>query len=156
MSADTALSVLSLCTPNSVRSQMAEAFLRRLGGDRYRPHSAGLAHTQIHPMTKTVTQEIGYDLTGHRSKSATGYLGKVSFTSVISVCEPTQADGPRMFPGALRYLNWPIPDPVAAANSPLQRLEWFRSSRDALLKRITLWLAAPESASAVGLPPSFH
>ena len=81
-------SVLFLCTRNSARSQMAEAFLRRYGGDRFEAHSAGLRPGEIDPMTVKVMAEKGYDLSCHRSKGFQEYLGKSSF-STSSSCAPT-------------------------------------------------------------------
>ena len=49
--------VLFLCTGNSARSQMAEAFLRHLASDRFEVFSAGLEAKGIHPMTIQVMQE---------------------------------------------------------------------------------------------------
>ena len=60
--------VLFLCSGNSARSQMAEAFLRAYAGDHVDAYSAGLEPTEIHPLTVCVMQERGFDLTGHRAK----------------------------------------------------------------------------------------
>ena len=68
--------VLFLCTGNSARSQMAEAFLRRFGGDRFEVHSAGLSPRGIDPLTIQVMHEKGYDLSRHTSKGIKEYLGK--------------------------------------------------------------------------------
>ena len=51
--------VIFLCTGNSARSQMAEAFLRRHGSDRFEAHSAGLHPKEINPLTVQVMEEVG-------------------------------------------------------------------------------------------------
>jgi arsenate reductase len=38
---------------------MAEAFLRRHGGDRFETASAGFEPSEIHPMTRQVMEEVG-------------------------------------------------------------------------------------------------
>jgi arsenate reductase (thioredoxin) len=63
------LKILSLCTGNSCRSQMAEAFLRRHGGDRFTIHSAGLHPAAIHPLAHRVMAEVGSPLEEHYAKS---------------------------------------------------------------------------------------
>jgi len=71
--------VLFLCTGNSARSQMAEAFLKSWAGDRFDVHSAGLEPKGINPFTIRVMEELGYDLSDQRAKAVTEYLGKHPF-----------------------------------------------------------------------------
>jgi len=60
--------VLILCTGNSCRSQMAEAFLRQYAGDRYEVHSAGTdPRPSVHPLAVRVMKEIGIDIAGQRT-----------------------------------------------------------------------------------------
>ena len=61
--------VLFLCSHNSARSQMAEAFLRSIAGDRFQVESAGTKATRIHPLAIVAMGEIGIDISGQRSKS---------------------------------------------------------------------------------------
>lgn len=73
--------VLFLCTANSARSQMAEAFVRHYAGDRLEPHSAGLEPRDINPYTRLVLEELGFDLSAHYSKGVRTY---VIFTSLCT------------------------------------------------------------------------
>ena len=62
--------ILFVCAHNSGRSQMAEAILNRLGGDRFEVESAGLEPKEINPLVLEVMKEDGYDLSGQRADSA--------------------------------------------------------------------------------------
>jgi Protein-tyrosine-phosphatase len=104
--------VLFLCTGNSARSQMAEALLRKMAGDRFEVHSAGLDPSVIHPMTIQVLQEIGIDASGQYAKPLTNYLGKVHFSYLITVCSRAEERCP-IFPGIGQRLHWPFEDPAA-------------------------------------------
>ena len=89
--------VLFLCTHNSARSQMAEAYLKKLYGDRYEAHSAGITPTQINPYVVKVMAEEGVDLSGARSKSIEEYLDR-NFDLVVTVCDDARESCP-VFPG---------------------------------------------------------
>ncbi len=132
--------VLFLCTGNSARSQMAEAFLRRYAADRYQVHSAGLAPKSIHPNTRQVMQEIGYDLAGHTSKGVDAYLGKVRFAYLITVCDQAEKNCPTTWPGVSHRLHWSFEDPAAFEGDPQQTLEKFREVRDLIDEKIRDWL----------------
>jgi arsenate reductase len=54
--------VLFLCTGNSARSQMTEAFLRTYAGDRFEVYSAGLELKEIHPLAIKVINEKGISM----------------------------------------------------------------------------------------------
>ena len=68
--------VLFLCTHNSARSQMAEAFLRTLADNQFDVASAGTEATRVHPLAIQAMREIGIDLAGQASKSLDGLLDK--------------------------------------------------------------------------------
>jgi arsenate reductase len=73
--------VLFLCTHNAVRSQIAEAFLNHLYGDRYSAFSAGSDPTQIDPLVVTVMKETGMDLSANQSKSLSVFQGIILIAS---------------------------------------------------------------------------
>ena len=132
--------VLFLCTANSARSQMAEAFLRRLGGQAYDAYSAGLEPGGINPYTRQVMQEVGLDLAGHTSKGVEVYLGKQHFGYLITVCANAEARCPTTFPGVGQRLHWSFDDPAATTGSEADKLAKFRAVRDQIAERVRLWL----------------
>jgi len=132
--------VLFLCTGNSARSQMAEAYLRHYAGDRFEAHSAGLEPKGINPYTVRALAEIGIDMAGHSSKDLGTYLGKLHFGYVITVCSNAEERCP-IFPGVSVRLHWPFADPAAVTGSDDEKLAAFREVRDQIEERILMWLA---------------
>ncbi len=136
--------VLFICTGNSARSQMAEAMLRRHGGEQFEVFSAGLEPKGINPFTRQVMAEKGYDLAGHRSKDVFEFLGRTHFGTIITVCSNAEERCP-IFPGVARRLYWPFDDPAACAGSDEEKTAEFRRVRDQIEARILAWLEAEAS-----------
>lgn len=134
------VSVLFLCTGNSARSQMAEAFLRDLGGGRFAAFSAGLEPRGIHPLTRKVMSEIGLDLRGPTSKSVKEYLGRRAFHHVVTVCDRTERNCPTTFPGRPLRHYWSLLDPAAAPGSVADRLAAFRDVREAVHAQVVAFV----------------
>lgn len=132
--------VLFLCTGNSARSQMAEAFLRKYAGDRFDVFSAGLEPHGINPFARKVMGEIGLDLSGHSSKDVTEFLGTTHFGYVITLCDHAESRCP-IFPGASIRLHWPFEDPAAFQGQEEDKPNKFREIRDQLRVRIESWLS---------------
>ena len=128
--------VLFLCTGNSARSQMAEAFLRKYAGDRFEVHSAGLEPRGINPYTVRVMQEMGMDLDGQHSKHIREYLGKAHFGYLVTVCAHAEENCPRTFLGVSQRLHWEFEDPAAFEGSDQAKIQKFREIRDQIDQRI--------------------
>jgi arsenate reductase len=133
--------VLFLCTGNSARSQMAEAFLRRHSGGRYEAFSAGLEPKGVNPLTIRVMQEIGYPMEEHTSKGVSAYLGKTLFQYLITVCDHAEKNCPNAWPGINQRLHWAFEDPAAFVGSEEEKLNKFREVRDQIEQKILNWLA---------------
>ena len=132
--------VLFLCTGNSVRSQMAEAFLRSLGGDQFEAFSAGLQPKGLNPLTVRVMEEIGCDLSGQRSKGIEEYLGKEHFHYLVTVCHDAEQNCPRLWPGVHERMHWSFEDPAAFQGNEAKKLAKFRQVRDQIQERIRVWI----------------
>jgi arsenate reductase len=131
--------MLILCTGNSARSQMAEAFMRRYVGDQFDVYSAGLEPKGINPLTVRVMEEIGYDLSRARSKDVFEFLGHYNFGVIITVCANAEARCP-IFPGVSRRLHWPFEDPAAFEGTEEEKLAKFREVRDLIDARVRGWV----------------
>ena len=126
--------VLFVCTRNAVRSPMAEALLSRRRGHSARVGSAGIVGDAIDPMAAAVMQELGVDLSAHRSRSLSE-LSLGDYDLVISLSSEAAAafDPP---PTGITVEHWDIEDPTIAEGNRDTRLEAYRRVRQALEQRI--------------------
>ncbi len=130
--------VLILCTGNSARSQMGEAWLAFLGGTSYAVASAGTHPSVVNPLAIQVMGERGIDISHARSKSVNEFLGQ-PFDYVITVCDQAAENCP-VFPAATQRIHWSFPDPAAVQGSDAERLQAFREVRDALYFQFWAWI----------------
>ena len=132
--------VLFLCTGNSARSQMAEAFLRKYGEGQFEAFSAGLEPKELNPLTVRVMEEIGFDMSGHYSKGVGDYLGKVHFQYLITVCDDADQNCPTIWPGVNQRLHWSFEDPAAFEGNEEAKLMKFREIRDQIDQKVRSWV----------------
>jgi arsenate reductase len=120
---------------------MAEAILKRLGGDRFEVESAGLEPKEINPLVLEVMKEDGYDLSGQQADSVFAFFkeGRL-YDYVITVCDKETEDKCPLFPGVRKRMNWPFPDPERLEGSYDEKLEGTRKIRDAIKARIEEWI----------------
>jgi protein-tyrosine-phosphatase/DNA-binding transcriptional ArsR family regulator len=107
--------VLFLCTGNSGRSQVAEAFLEHLGGPGVEAVSAGSHPKPVHPNAVRVMREHGIDISDRRSKNLSEFTEQ-PFDYVISLCDRVREVCPD-FPGSPAVAHWSMPDPAADEHS---------------------------------------
>jgi arsenate reductase len=126
--------VLILCTHNSARSQMAEAILRRVGGDRYEVASAGTQPSRVHPLAIAAIAKRGIDVTAQRSKHVNELAGR-SFDYVVTVCDAA-AEACPIFAGPARRIHWSMPDPSSVEGGEAARLAAFERTAGDLWARL--------------------
>jgi len=130
--------LLFLCTGNSARSQMAEGLLRHEAGDRFEVFSAGTHPSLVRPEAIAVMNEIGIDISGHRSKSIDEFKSQ-ELDTVITVCDNAKETCP-VFPGKTQRLHWPFEDPASVQGTEEDRKDAFRKTRDRIHGRIMVFL----------------
>ena len=124
--------VLILCTGNSCRSQMAEAFWESLGAGEWEAESAGSKPSgYVHPLAIQVMAEIGIDLSSHRSKHFDEFVGREVETA-ITVCDNAAQDCPD-FLGQVNRHHYPFADPARATGSEEEQRAVFRTVRDEIV-----------------------
>jgi arsenate reductase len=138
-------SVLFVCTGNRARSQMGEALLRHLAGDRFDVHSAGTRPGGLADETVWVMREIGIDASGQRSQHVDEFLER-DFDYVITVCDDAKEACP-VFPGGGERIHWNVEDPSDTFARGGTLTEAFRVARDDLRARIEQFVR--ETAVAV-------
>jgi arsenate reductase len=138
--------VLFVCVHNSARSQMAEAFLNTLAGDRFEAHSAGLEPGVLNPLVVEVMKETGIDISQKQTKSVYDLFKKGElFSYVVTVCDAASAEMCPLFPGLLfRQVHWSFEDPSAFTSTHEERLEQMRKVRNAIKHKISGWLKEVE------------
>lgn len=133
--------VLFLCTGNSARSQMAEAFVRHYAGDWLESYSAGLEPKGMNPYTIRVMQESGIDVSHQRSKSVREYMGQMHFDYLVTVCQHAEENCPTTFLGFGDKQHWGFDDPAAFQGNEQDILTKFREVRDLIDTQVKTWLA---------------
>jgi arsenate reductase len=125
--------ILVLCTGNSCRSHLAEGLLRSALGDAFEVASAGSNPADyVHPLAIRAMEEVGIDLSGHRSKHLDEFLDR-EVETVITVCGNADQACP-VFPGQLNRHHWPFEDPAHATGTEEEQFAVFRRVRDEIAK----------------------
>ena len=79
--------VMVMCTGNSFRSHMAEAYIRKFGGDKFEAFSSGVKPSEkLYPWAIKLMAEDGIDISNQTSDNIDTYLDNY-FDYLITVCD---------------------------------------------------------------------
>ena len=127
--------VLFLCTENSCRTQMAEAFLRDMTGDEFEIVSAGAEAGHLDPDAVAAMREVGIDISSARTKVVDPYL-RERFQYVITLCDREAERSCPIFPGAIWRQKWPVESPAALEATGLSHGMAVRHARDTIRQHV--------------------
>lgn len=125
------LKVLFLCTGNSCRSQMAEAWARALKGEVIDAASAGTDPKTLDPLAVQVMADVGIDISVQEPKPLDA-VAHLPFDYVVTVCDDAHEACP-VFPGRARMIHRGFDDPprlAATAKSQEKALGQYARVRD--------------------------
>ena len=129
--------VLFVCIHNSARSQMAEAWMNRLWGERFEAESAGLEPGTLNPLAVAVMKEVGIDISGKATRSVFDlYKAGTLFSYVITVCDETAAEACPIFPGNAKHIHMGFADPSRVEGTEVEKLAQVRLIRDSIRKAV--------------------
>ena len=128
------VNILYLCTGNSCRSQIAEGWTRKLGGDQVEVQSAGIEAHGKNPRAIKIMQEAGIDISGQESTIVSEEMLNLADV-VVTVCGHADEQCPVLPPG-VKKVHWPLTDPAKATGGESEIMNEFRATRNDIEKRV--------------------
>jgi protein-tyrosine-phosphatase len=143
---DKVFNVLFLCTGNSARSILAEAYLNTKGKGRFKAYSAG-SHPAgtVNVFALELLRKNRISTKGLRSKDWSEFTmpGAPAIDFVFTVCDAAAAEVCPVWPGRPITAHWGVPDPAAATGSDEDKRRAFFSAYSVLGARLNFFLSLP-------------
>ena len=142
-----AKNVLFLCTGNSARSILAEAYLNHAARGRYRAHSAGShPNGRVNAFALELLEKSRLATAGLRSKSWDEFArpGAPAIDFIFTVCDAAAAEACPVWPGRPATAHWGVADPAAVQGGDEDKRRAFKDAFSVLTRRIDLFLALPD------------
>src|SRR6186713_2119385 len=129
--------ILFLCIHNSARSQMAEAYAKKFGGNNFVVESAGVETGTLNPLAVEVMKEDGIDISGNKTKNVFDFFKEGrTYNYVITVCDEASAARCPVFPGVHKKINWSFADPSAFTGTHEEKVAATRAVREQIKKAV--------------------
>jgi len=133
--------VLFFCGHNSARSQMAEAWLKHLGGGSFEVESAGLEAGTVKPLVIEAMGEVGIDLSAKTTQTVFEvFKSGRHFDYVVALCDREKAERCPVFPGMVKRLHWDVPERRKGTATKEAQLAHVRTVRDLIKQRVDAWV----------------
>jgi arsenate reductase (thioredoxin) len=137
------IKVLFVCIHNSARSQIAEALLNNLAGDKFEATSAGLEKGTLNPLAVKVMAEIGLDISMNQTKDVFDfYKNGYRYNYVVTVCDAANSERCPIFPSVTQTLHWSFEDPSTFTVTEEEKLTKTRKVRDEIKSEIEKFISA--------------
>lgn len=128
------MNLLFICVSNSVRSQIAEGWVRELGGDFVQVRSAGLQPFKVHPLAVHTMKEVGIDISRYTSSRINDQLIQWA-DYIVTLCDTVKPFSASI-PASKRHDHWPVPDPDSMAGDDMSKQKAYALIRDNIRYRV--------------------
>jgi len=136
------LRILFVCSHNSARGQMAEAFFNKYAHENESAESAGVEPGELNPYVIRAMAEKGFDISNNRTKCVFElYKEGHHFSHVFAVCDQDAAEQCPIFPGVMKMVSWSFKDPSTFTGTDSEIMEQVRGVRDSIEEHIKTFLA---------------
>ncbi|HTY25166.1 MAG TPA: arsenate reductase ArsC [Desulfomonilaceae bacterium] len=133
--------VLFVCVQNSARSQIAEALLNHLYGDRFQAESAGIEPGKLNPFAVASMKEVNIDISHKGTRDVFDIWRKGGiYNYVITVCDEASGERCPIFPGVTKRLHWSFDDPATFTGTFEEKLAKTIGVRDQIKEKIQAWV----------------
>jgi arsenate reductase len=121
---------------------MAEAYMKKFGGDRFLVESAGLEAGKLNPLAVQVMSEDGIDISQNQTNDILDFFreGRI-YHYVVTVCDEASAAKCPVFPGVHKKINWSFTDPSSLTGTHSEKLATTREVRDKIREKVIALLA---------------
>ena len=134
-------SILVICVHNSARSQMADEYLKKFGGDLFDVESAGLDPGKLNPFVVKALAEEGIDISGKLTRDAFELKKQGrTFSYVITVCSKEAEERCPIYPNTLQRFWWPFDDPSAIEGDEETVMARVREIRDGIKEKVSAFV----------------
>ena len=148
MSDDSVYNVLFLCTGNSCRSIMAEAYMNFAGMGRFRAVSAGSDPAgKVNPMALETLRVAKIPAPDARSKDwaefAADRSGPLKLDFTFTLCDQAAGEVCPVWPGQPITAHWPFPDPAKFDGTDVEQRAFFLDVLRQIRTRIDIFMNLP-------------
>ena len=150
--------VLFVCSANTTRSQMAEALLKKYGGNDFEVDSAGINPGVLNPLAvEVILEDENMDISSYSTNKVMDYYKEWKhYHYVISVCDEASKEPCPIFPSLDGVLHWNISSPVSNGSDEEKKAK-IRVSKDEIKTNILKFIELVKNQHIkAGFPESWH
>ena len=150
--------VLFVCSANTTRSQMAQALLRKFGGEDFEVDSAGINPGVLNPLAvEVIKEDENMDISFYTTNKVMDYFKEGRhYHYVITVCDEAAKETCPVFPSLDGVLHWNITSPACDGTNEEKKAKIKVSKEEIKINILKFIELVKEQHIKAGFPESWH